>query len=74
MSRYYLRIAVQGIIASAAIAGTIWVDNPYVKIVSGAIAAMAAYASAGAVLKPVEPFVGNVKDDAQVPPGQPTEP
>ena len=67
-SRYLLRGLVAGIIAVSTLAGTIWIDNPYVQLVTAGISAAALYLGIGQVSGSVEPFVGLVtKDDAQVP-------
>lgn len=66
-SRYLLRAAVTMILAGLSIAGTIWIDNPYIKIASGMVAVLASYLGIGIVSPQVEPFVGNKMEDAQVP-------
>lgn len=62
-ARYVIRGVFVGIAALVAAAGTIWVDNPYVKIASAAVAASAIYFGVGYVSPAVEPFVGARKAD-----------
>lgn len=69
--RYVVRAVVTAAIAGTAVAGTIWIDNPYVKIVSAAVGALAAYLGIG-FGTPVEPFVGVTSHvEVPVPPAEP---
>ena len=70
-SRYLLRTGVVAMLAGlGALKASVgdgldseeWVDLLYVTIGAGA-----AYAGIGAIVPPVEPFVGRKKDDAEVP-------
>lgn len=61
-SRYVLRAVVAAAIAVSAVASTIWIDNPYVKLISAGVGALATYLGIGAASPHVEPFVGNRMD------------
>lgn len=65
-ARFYLRAGVAGALAMSAIAGTLWIDSPYVKLIGAGVGAFAAYLGIGAAT-PVEPFVGNKLEGAEVP-------
>lgn len=75
-SRYALRAIVAAALAGLAVAGTVWIDNPYVKVASAAVGALAAYLGIGAASGSVEPFVGNKLANAEVPvpPADPVPP
>lgn len=66
-SRYVLRAVVAAALAGLAVAATVWIDNPYVKIASAILGALAAYLGIGAATGPVEPFVGVKYKGAEVP-------
>jgi hypothetical protein len=65
-ARFYLRAGVAAALAMSALAGTLWVDSPWVKLVAAGVAAFAGYLGIGAAT-PVEPFVGNQLEGAEVP-------
>lgn len=71
-SRFMLRGLIAALVAVSAVASTIWIDNPYVKLVSAFIGALAAYLGIGAVTPQAEPFVGIKADTVEVP-GQAVE-
>lgn len=64
--RFMVRAVVSASLAGLAVAGTIWIDNPWVQIASATVAALAAYMGIGATT-PMEPFVGVNKVDVEVP-------
>jgi hypothetical protein len=72
--RYFVRAVVSAVIAGAAIAGTIWVDNPYVKVAAGVIGALGAYLGVGAGSSQVEPFVGRTPSGPVEVPTPPADP
>lgn len=72
-ARFYLRSVVMAVIAGVAVAATIWVDNPYLKIASGVLGAFVAYSGLGYASPQVEPFVGNKLEGVEVP-SPPAEP
>jgi hypothetical protein len=61
-SRYIGRGVLATLCAAIAVAGTIWIANPYVQILSAAALVGGGYLGLGAVT-PVEPFVGANKPD-----------
>lgn len=69
-ARYVLRAVVSALIAGLAVAATIWIDNPYIKIASAVVGALAAYLGIGAGSPAVEPFVGVKYNNAEVPADQ----
>ena len=66
-ARFALRGFLQMVLAVSAVAGTIWIDNPYVKLVSAGAGALAAYLGIGYISPQVEPFIGVKYDSAEVP-------
>lgn len=71
--RYVVRALVTMLVAGGAVTGTIWIDNPYVKVACAMIAALGAYLGIG-YGTPVEPFVGINKVAVEVPAGTRTIP
>jgi len=53
-----VRAVVGGTLAAVSVAGTIWIDNPYVKMAAAAAAFISLYTGIG-YATPVEPLVGN---------------
>lgn len=70
-SRYMLRIGIVAVLAGLgalkASVGDGLDTAEIVDVLSVTLGAGAAYAGIGAAVPAVEPFVGNTKDDAQVP-------
>lgn len=66
-ARTYLRAGVSAAIAMIAVASTIWIDNPYVKLASAGVGALSAYLGVGAVVPQVEPFYGRTLPGVEVP-------
>lgn len=68
------RFTLRGIIAAASAvisaAGTIWIDNPYIKLASVGVGTLSLYFGVGALSPQAEPFVGVKKAD----PGEPVVP
>lgn len=64
--RFIVRGIVTAVVAGGAVAGTIWINNPYVKVGCAAIAALGAYLGIG-YGTPIEPFVGVNKVPVVVP-------
>lgn len=62
-ARFTLRGLVSAASAMIAVAATIWIDNPYVKMLSAGVGALSVYLGVGAVSPQVEPFVGVKKED-----------
>lgn len=65
--RYIVRAVVAASLAGIAVAATIWIDNPYIKVASGIGGALAAYLGIGAASPTVEPFVGARGERVEVP-------
>jgi hypothetical protein len=65
--RYVVRAVVAASLAGIAVAATIWIDNPYIKVVSGVVGALAAYLGIGAASPTVEPFIGVRGERVEVP-------
>ena len=66
-ARTILRAVVAMALAGLAVAGTIWVDNPYLKIASAMALVLPGYLGVGAISGSVEPFFGRQLEGAQVP-------
>lgn len=74
--RAITRAVVAALLAGLAVAATIWIDNPYVKIASAVVGALAAYLGIGVASPSVEPFIGRRKDEVvpvPVPPAVPEQ-
>jgi hypothetical protein len=65
--RTIVRSAVSAGLAGLAVAATIWIDNPYIKIASAVVGVLAGYLGIGAASPTVEPFFGIQAKTAEVP-------
>lgn len=66
-ARTVLRAIVSMALAGLAVAGTIWIDNDVLKVLSAMAAVLPTYLGIGAISGSVEPFFGRTLPGVEVP-------